>query len=234
MKLSRHLAAIGAALCLFASHSPADENAVNPQIAKIANEVSEDRIKAIIEKLVSFGTRNTLSDADRSGARRGRRAPVDLRQFQSYSPRLQVRFDKYGVKKQGQRIFKDVDLYNVIAVLPGKTMPETQVWITGHYDSLNLGTPRTRARGRHGRRRHRQRTQPDPADDPGGVRKERRLARPGRLRRWQRHRRRDGTGARDEPVRVRQDPGVCGLRRRGAGPHRQQLAGRQGARRKTR
>ena len=47
--------------------------------------------------------------------------------MQSYSPRLQVRFDKWRVKKQGQRIFKDVDLYNVVAVLPGKTMPETQV-----------------------------------------------------------------------------------------------------------
>ena len=62
-----------------------------------------------------------------------------------------MRFDKYRVKKQGQRIFKDVDLYNVIAVLPGKTMPETQVLISGHYDSLNLGTHAARARtaGRH-------------------------------------------------------------------------------------
>ena len=44
------------------------------------------------------------------------------------------------MKKQGQRIFKDVDLYNVVAVLPGKKMPETQVVVSGHYDSLNLGT----------------------------------------------------------------------------------------------
>src|SRR5262249_7189437 len=43
------------------------------------------------------------------------------------------------VKKQGQRIFKDVDLWNVVAVLPGKKMPETQVFVSGHYDSLNLG-----------------------------------------------------------------------------------------------
>ena len=63
-----------------------------------------------------------------------------LKEVQSYSPRLQVRFEKFRVKKQGQRIFKDVDLYNVIAVLPGKKMPETQVWVSGHYDSLNLGT----------------------------------------------------------------------------------------------
>ncbi len=44
------------------------------------------------------------------------------------------------MKKQGQRIFKDVDLWNVVAVLPGTKYPETQVLVTGHYDSLNLGT----------------------------------------------------------------------------------------------
>jgi hypothetical protein len=143
MKLSRQFATICAALCLFASIGPADEKAVNPRIAKIASEVSEDRIKAIIEKLVSFGTRNTMSDPTDPVHGVGAARQWILDQFQSYNPKLQVRFDKYRVKKQGQRIFKDVDLYNVIAVLPGKTMPETQVWITGHYDSLNLGTPRT-------------------------------------------------------------------------------------------
>jgi hypothetical protein len=51
---------------------------------------------------------------------------------------LEVRFDKWRVKKQGQRIFKDVDLWNVVAVLPGKTMPETQILITAHYDSINM------------------------------------------------------------------------------------------------
>jgi hypothetical protein len=132
-------------MCLFARFTPADEKSVNPQIAKIASEVSEDRVKAIIAKLVSFGTRNTMSNSDDAEHGVGAARQWILEQFQSYSPKLQVRFDKYRVKKQGQRIFKDVDLYNVIAVLPGKTMPETQVWVTGHYDSLNLGTPRTPA-----------------------------------------------------------------------------------------
>ena len=143
MKFSRQFAAICAALCVFARLGPADEKAVNPLIAKIAGEVSEERIKAIIEKLVSFGTRNTLSDAADPVHGVGAARQWILEQLQSYNPKLQVRFDKYRVKKQGQRIFKDVDLYNVVAVLPGKTMPETQVWITGHYDSLNLGAPRT-------------------------------------------------------------------------------------------
>jgi hypothetical protein len=63
--------------------------------------------------------------------------------MKSYSPRLEVRYDKWRVKKLGQRIVKDTDLYNVVAVLPGKTMPETAIIVSGHYDSLNLGTPRS-------------------------------------------------------------------------------------------
>ena len=61
-----------------------------------------------------------------------------------------MRFEKFRVKKQGQRIFKDVDLYNVVAVLPGKKMPETQVMVSGHYDSLNLGTRPAGAAGGSG------------------------------------------------------------------------------------
>jgi hypothetical protein len=128
-----------AIFCCLAFNTQADEKAVNPQIRKLVDEVSEARIKAILEKLVSFGTRNTLSNQDDPEHGVGAARQWIFNEFKSYSPRLQVRFDKYRVKKQGQRIFKDVDLYNVIAVLPGKTQPDTQVLISGHYDSLNLG-----------------------------------------------------------------------------------------------
>src|ERR1022692_4207257 len=140
MKMSQKTLALGAALCFFAGYSPADESAVNPQVVKVMTEVSEDRMKAIIEKLVSFGTRNTMSNPADAAHGVGAARQWIFDQFKSYSPRLEVRFDKFRVKKQGQRIFRDVDLYDVIAVLPGKTMPETEVWISGHYDSLNLGT----------------------------------------------------------------------------------------------
>ena len=72
--------------------------------------MSEARIKAIIEKLVSFGTRNTMSNADDPVRGVGAARQWILDEMKSYSPRLQVSFDKYRVKKQGQRIFKDVDL----------------------------------------------------------------------------------------------------------------------------
>jgi hypothetical protein len=119
----------------------ADENAVNPQVQKIVDDVSQQRIHDIIAKLVSFGTRNTMSAQDDPNHGVGAAREWIFHELQSYSPRLHVRFDKWHVKKKAPRIFKDVDLYNVVAVLPGKTMPDVEVAVTGHYDSLNLGTP---------------------------------------------------------------------------------------------
>jgi hypothetical protein len=141
MKLSFRLFAIASVLCLAANVTNADEKGVNPKVREIVGAVSEARIQAIIEKLAAFGTRNTMSVQDDPTRGVGAARQWIFDQLKSYSPRLEVRFDKWKVKKQGQRIFKDVDLWNVVAVLPGKTMPETQVWVTGHYDSLNLGTP---------------------------------------------------------------------------------------------
>jgi hypothetical protein len=134
--MSRQFLVVAGLLCAIAL---ADEKALNPQIQKIMTEVSEERIRATIAKLVSFGTRNTMSNPDNPDRGVGAARQWIFNEFKSYNPKLQVKFDKYRVKKQGQRIFKDVDLWNVIAVLPGKTMPETQILVSGHYDSLNVG-----------------------------------------------------------------------------------------------
>jgi hypothetical protein len=137
-----HALTLAAALTLFSAATPADEFALNPQVKKVVDDVSEERIKAIIQHLVAFGTRNTMSNPDAPDHGVGAARQWILSEMKSYSPRLQVRFDKWHIKKNGQRIFRDIDLYNVVAVLPGKTMPETQVIVSGHYDSLNLGAPR--------------------------------------------------------------------------------------------
>jgi hypothetical protein len=140
MKIISRWAAMAGVLCLCAGFAPADESALNPKVQKIVSEVSEERIKAIIEKLVSFGTRNTLSSQDDPERGIGAARKWIFNELKSYSPRLQVRYDQWRVKKQGQRIFKDIDLYNVVAVLPGTKNPEAHILVTGHYDSLNLGT----------------------------------------------------------------------------------------------
>jgi hypothetical protein len=139
VSLMKPLALALAAAFTLANSTQADEFALNPQVKKIVDEVSEARIKGVIEHLVSFKTRHLLSNTDMPNYGIGAARQWIFNEMKSYSPRLQVRFDKWHVKKNGQRIFKDVDLYNVIAVLPGKTMPETQVIMSGHYDSINLG-----------------------------------------------------------------------------------------------
>jgi hypothetical protein len=140
MKLSRTLVAIAVSIGLTAGFASAEDKAVNPKIQEMMGQVSEVRIKAILEKLESFGTRNTMSNADDPVHGVGAARTWILNEMTSYSPKLQLRFEKFRVKKQGQRIFKDVDLYNVVAYLPGKKMPETVVVVSAHYDSLNLGT----------------------------------------------------------------------------------------------
>src|SRR5215469_11906664 len=108
-------------ILLTAVSTQADPFALNPQVQKVVDGVSEDHIRATIDKLASFGTRNTLSNADSPTHGIGGARQWILNEFKGYSPRLQVRFDKWRVKKgttPASRIFKDVDLYNVVAVLP--------------------------------------------------------------------------------------------------------------------
>lgn len=99
-----------------------------------------------MRKLEGFGTRYVLSEQDNPthGIGAAQRWLVD--EFKSYSPRLQVRLDPFTAKK-GQRVAHDVELANVVAVLPGTMEPDRFVVISSHYDSIAArigpGTPRT-------------------------------------------------------------------------------------------
>ena len=117
---------------------------VNPQVAKIVSEVSEDRIAEIQKKLGSFGTRNIFSSQDDSVRGVGAARKWIYEQFRGYSPRLEVSFDQYKLKKddsRGSRITADVDLYNVVAVLPGTGNGEQRIIVSGHYDSVVIDRP---------------------------------------------------------------------------------------------
>ncbi len=120
-----------------AATAGAQYKAVNPTVKKVVETVSEERIAETLKKLEGFETRNIFSEEDHPtrGIGAARRWIAD--EFKSYSPRLEVRFDSYKVKKKG-RIVRDVDIHNVVAVLPGKLNPERQFIISGHYDSLAL------------------------------------------------------------------------------------------------
>lgn len=121
---------------------PALVQRLDPLIQKIVAEVSEERVAEILRKLESFGTRNTLSDPTQPNRGIGAARQWVFEQFKSFSPRLEVRFDTHQIPKGG-RIWKDVELRNVVALLPGKMPEAAKRWIlvAGHYDSLNLKVP---------------------------------------------------------------------------------------------
>ncbi|ODT02385.1 MAG: hypothetical protein ABS52_14100 [Gemmatimonadetes bacterium SCN 70-22] len=115
----------------------------DPRIEKIVAGVSPERLRAIVTRLESFGTRSTLSDTLSStrGIGAARRWIHD--EFRRSSPRLQVSFDRHPVAQQG-RITRDVDVVNVMAVLPGRS--PRRVYISGHYDTVNLRAAMAAAR----------------------------------------------------------------------------------------
>jgi hypothetical protein len=129
---------------LAAAALPGQYKTPNPQVAKIVSEVSDEKIAEILKKLESFGTRNILSSQDNPTRGVGAARKWIYEQFRSYSPKLEVSFDQYKLKKiegRASRVPRDVDLYNVVAVLPGTTNKEERIIVSGHYDTIVMGRP---------------------------------------------------------------------------------------------
>jgi hypothetical protein len=109
---------------------------LDPRIEKLIGSISEERMQQLLQKLVSFGTRNTLSDTTSTTRGIGAARQWILDEMKRSSPRLQVSFDTYTIPPHG-RITRETELWNVMAVLPGKT--PRRIYVSGHYDSLNIG-----------------------------------------------------------------------------------------------
>jgi hypothetical protein len=116
--------------------------AIDPRIEKIVAEISGEKIATIMRRLGSFETRHTLSDPTQTNRGIGAARQWIFDEFKSYSPRLEVRFDTHEIKKTN-RVYKDVELRNVVALLPGAMAAASNRWIIigGHYDTVNLKVP---------------------------------------------------------------------------------------------
>lgn len=108
----------------------------DPRIEKIVASISEDRLKELLTKLVSFGTRNTLSDQLSTTRGIGAARNWILEEMRRSSEKLRVTFDTHMIAPQG-RITRLTDLRNVMAMLPGRS--PRRIYVSGHYDSLNIG-----------------------------------------------------------------------------------------------
>ena len=103
---------------------------------KVVASISEDRLSALVQKLAGFGTRNTLSDTTSPTRGIGAARQWIFDELTRSSPRLQVSFDTHKLARQG-RITRNVDLQNVVALLPGKS--PRRIYVTAHYDTVNIG-----------------------------------------------------------------------------------------------
>lgn len=113
----------------------------DPQIAKIVSEIDSRRIESTIRKLVSFGTRNSLSD--QNDPQRGIGAARDwlFAEFQKAAAQSDGRMT---VEKQtfeqakAARVPQPTMMTNVVATLKGSQADSAdRVYVvSGHYDSM--------------------------------------------------------------------------------------------------
>jgi len=113
----------------------------NPDIPKIVSEISARNIEATIRKLVSFGTRNTLSEQDNPNRGVGAARDWLYAEFQKAAAqsggRMTVEKQTFEQAKAA-RVPQPTMLTNIVATLKG-TQPEStnRVYVvSGHYDSM--------------------------------------------------------------------------------------------------
>jgi hypothetical protein len=113
----------------------------NPQITRIVREISASNIEASIRKLVSFGTRNTLSE--QNSPTRGIGAARDwlYAEFQKAAAqsggRMTVEKQSFEQPKAA-RVPQPTILTNIVATLKGTepTAVNRVYVVSGHYDSM--------------------------------------------------------------------------------------------------
>lgn len=123
--------------------------AADPQIVAALKEVSAQRVQASIEKLVSFGTRSTLSAGDLNQFTKNRGIDAArmwiVAQFESYAKACSGCLDveTYRFTEQPMdRIPTATEITDVYAIQKGTDAANAKriVLVTGHYDSRNGNT----------------------------------------------------------------------------------------------
>lgn len=127
-------------LVCFSFSSVAQSTVDDPEIKKMLSEVKSENMEATVRKLVSFGTRHTLSDTKSNTRGIGAAQRWVKSEFDKYAlasgGRLTSVIDYFTVKADGRRIATDSQLGNVMATLKGTDPTDDRVMvISGHLDS---------------------------------------------------------------------------------------------------
>ena len=128
-------------LLLFLSNTSFAQTSVDdPEIKQMISEVKSENMEATVRKLVSFGTRHTLSDTKSNIRGIGAAQRWVKSEFDKYASlsngRLTSKIDFFIIKADGKRIATDSQLGNVMATLKGTDATDNRVMIiSGHLDS---------------------------------------------------------------------------------------------------
>lgn len=127
-------------LLLCCSHLKAQQPVVDPQISGFVKNANKDSLRANVEKMVSFGTRHTMSST--TDPKRGIGAARNwvLAKFRHYAKnsggRMEVYLQNQDLQPDGKRINKVTNLGNAIALLKGTDPNDKRIIImSGHLDS---------------------------------------------------------------------------------------------------
>jgi Zn-dependent M28 family amino/carboxypeptidase len=116
------------------------QTAIDPEIKRMLTEIKAENLEKNIRKLVSFGTRHTLSDTKSETRGIGAARKWVKSEFDKYAlvsnGRLTSKIDYFTIKADGKRITKDAELANVMATLQGTDPTDDRILIiSGHLDS---------------------------------------------------------------------------------------------------
>jgi Zn-dependent M28 family amino/carboxypeptidase len=114
----------------------------DPIIEEMVAQVSTDSLKAHINKLVTFGTRSTLSTT--TDAKKGIGAARNwvLGRFQEFAKnsggRMTAKIENWMLKPDGKRVDKEQEIGNVMGILKGTDPTDDRIFlVSGHIDSRN-------------------------------------------------------------------------------------------------
>lgn len=109
-------------------------------IKKMVDDVSAQSIEAVVRKLVTFETRQSMSDTTSTSTGIGAARNWIKSEMERYSKesggRMKVEFDTFTQPADGRRVAVPTVMKNVLAILPGTDPVDDRVFIvSGHYDS---------------------------------------------------------------------------------------------------
>lgn len=112
----------------------------DPEIEQMVKEISSDSLRSYINRLVSFGTRSTLSTTSDKQKGIGAAREWVVQKFNEFGKRSNGRMSAYvdttTLKPDGRRVDTSISLGNAMAILKGTDPNDDRIYIvSGHLDS---------------------------------------------------------------------------------------------------